>query len=161
MIFESLRANGYRVTPIKRFDFGSAINLNIRDDLADCFFAVELGGIIRFLRSSLGRECNAIAQQLRDAGFRTGFVAAKDGFVVIREDDSDAVTSTWTSDMSRYDETCATCRFWQRYHLKLNHRTYGECRIRSMTIKGNWPITTFDDWCGEHQPIKPPEVQTR
>lgn len=55
------------------------------------------------------------------------------------------------------EEKCSQCKFWFRDQTLT---TLGECHRRSPTIIGKdekagvdefrvWPITAFDDWCGE------------
>lgn len=53
-------------------------------------------------------------------------------------------------------ETCASCRFWDREDPD---DADGACRRHAPTrgkgsAAGIWPITAYDDWCGEHQSRK-------
>lgn len=84
-MIDLLRAQGYRVTPITEFDFVERVHRGLTD-LADCFFAVECGHGLRFLRTCRTQECEDLAARLRLAGMRTGTVEAGDGMVLIRED---------------------------------------------------------------------------
>lgn len=52
--------------------------------------------------------------------------------------------------------TCATCRFWVPNPDPLND---AQCRRRAPeflqvpsypSVRGRWPVTDADDWCGEH-----------
>lgn len=58
------------------------------------------------------------------------------------------------------NETCSTCRFWQRDSMGVDKAVIGECRRRSpalvvITERGNqitatrFPETIDDEWCGE------------
>lgn len=53
---------------------------------------------------------------------------------------------------------CATCRYWGGHAVRTSDEK-GPCRRRSPTpfkadhpvndIHAEWPMTAFDDWCGE------------
>ena len=52
--------------------------------------------------------------------------------------------------------TCATCRWWNGTPVE---GAFGDCKRMPPTafnaplLKGRrWPVTVFDDWCGEHAP---------
>jgi len=57
--------------------------------------------------------------------------------------------------------TCKTCPWWTQNAYMVEHNKGGECRRNAPVVVElpgefiNWPITTADDWCGEHPDRQP------
>lgn len=71
--------------------------------------------------------------------------------------------------LAETEPKCETCRFWLRYEddetgqcrrrppevaslFVLNMLAQGRAQEVSMRERGEWPLTSPRDWCGEHQP---------
>lgn len=64
------------------------------------------------------------------------------------------------------DKTCATCRYYDPNPVEGGDGDQGRCRRNPPEVAhrsdaelaceaeyiGEWPLTRYDDWCGEHAP---------
>lgn len=60
-------------------------------------------------------------------------------------------------------QACDKCRYWRFLRELEKHVGVGECRRHAPVVKtpenvstglryAEWPLTMFDDWCGEFEP---------